>query len=210
MISRIQNINIKGQQKSNEQNRFSISMTINSPKQDEIISDIVNSDIQENYPKSRMLEKFASIYEKSNKPKIANSLYRKAVDLKENSDAPIFEVFKSYIALQKTYQDLEDTNNAEIIENILNKKINEIGTITKEEISNEERLRENSLFIKVALKVCQQLLNKNQLELATEIFNTIENEIQKNDIDSKKFGNIYKEIKAEILQKNNLFEIFLF
>ena len=83
MISRIQNINFKGQQKSNEQNRFSISMPINSPKQDEIISDIVNSDIQENYPKSRMLEKFASIYEKSNKPKIANSLYRKAVDLKE-------------------------------------------------------------------------------------------------------------------------------
>ena len=206
MISRIQNINFKGQQKSNEQNRFSISMTINSPKQDEIISDIVNSDIQENYPKSRMLEKFASIYEKSNKAKIANSLYRKAVDLKENSDAPIFEVFKSYIALQKTYQDLDDTKNAEIIEDILNKKINEVGTITKEEVSNDEILRENILFIKVALKVCQQLLNKNQPELATEIFNTIENEIQKNDIDSKKFGNFYKEIKAEILQKNNLFD----
>lgn len=206
MIKKINNISFKSQQKSSQQNISYKTVPLRPIKQDEIISDVVDYNIKGNYQKGRILEKFALIYEKSNKPSIANSLYRKAIDSKENSDAPIFEVFKSYLALQKTYQDLDDTNNAEIIENILNEKIKEKGTITKEEISNEEFLKENILFIEIALKVCQQLLNKNQPEFATEIFNTIENEIQKNSIDSNRFGIFYKEIKAEIFQKNNLFE----
>lgn len=205
MIKRIYNISFKSRQKSANRTIFLATEPINIQKQDEVINDVVESDIKDNYQKGKIIERFASIYEKSNKPGIANSLYRKAVDLKENSDAPIFEVFKSYIALQKTYQDLGDTNNVELIENHLDKKINEVGTIRKEEVSDDEILKDNIMFIKTALKVCQKMLNQNQSEIATEIFNTIENEISKNDINSDWFGSIYKEIKAEILQKNNLF-----
>lgn len=208
MINKIiSNINFKRNISIYEQKGFSDSIESNKPaEQSDVVTNAIEKNVNDNYKKGRLFDKFASIYEKSDKPQIANLLYQKAVGLKDDSQTPIFELFKSYIALQKTYQDLNDTQSADKIENILKTKVKEAGSIKKVNLTKDDANEETISFIKTALIICKKLLDNNQIQISTAIFNEIEENVSKENIDITSFGNLYKEIEAEISEKNNLFD----
>lgn len=172
------------------------------PNEITIINDIIKENNENSLFKGLLFDKLGAIFERNFDNRSANKLYKNAVEEKKNNNVSLFELFKSYIALQKTYQKIGDNIQAENIEKYLAKTIEEKGIIKPQKLTVEEQNTFDDLFIKKGLSICKQLLELNKVNAALAIFNEVSDKIENSKIGAKYLSNDYKELKAILLQKN--------
>ncbi len=185
-----------------EQKDIHCDIKAKAPNEITVINDIIQENNKNSLFKGLLFDKFGAIFERCFDNRSANKLYKNAVEEKKNNNMSLFELFKSYIALQKTYQKIGDNIQAENIEKYLAKTIEERGIIKPQKLTVEEQNTFDDLFIKNGLIICKKLLELNKVNTALVIFNEVSNKIENSKIGAKYLSNNYKEIKAILLQKN--------
>lgn len=178
----------------------------NAPNETELISNVIQQNNTDNLFKGLLFDKFGGVFERNLDNSNANRLYKKAVEEKENDSVPLFELFKSYIALQKTYQKINQNVEADKIDKHLVKTIEEKGSIKPQNLTKEEQKTFDNLFINNASIICRKLLELNKIDIAFAIFDEVSNKIENPDNISKYVSDDYKELKAVLLQKNGKYK----
>lgn len=180
---------------------------IDNKKQNElnIITDTINNNKLDGLSKGKLFDKFAYIYEKSENNNNAKVLYKAAVEQKQNSNESLFELFKSYIALQKTYQATGELQKSDEIDAYLEKTAKENGYIKPKPLTQDEINTSNNLFIKNALIISEKLLRANKTQTALNIFNAAKKSIEENNLEAVYDNKSYKKLQAALLQKNGFF-----
>ncbi len=210
MISKVyskSNIITFGRNISNyEQKEF--QRNIDNKKQNElnIITDTINNNMLDGLSKGKLFDKFAYIYEESDNNNNAKVLYKAAVEQKQNSNESLFELFKSYIALQKTYQATGELQKSEEIDAYLEKTAKENDCIKPKPLTQDEINTSNNLFIKNALIISEKLLMENKPQTALNIFNAAKKIITENNLESVYDNKSYKKLQAVLLQKNGFYD----
>ena len=185
-----------------EQDDIHTYIKTQAPDDVEIVSKIIGQNKANSLYKGLLFDKFGAIFEHGSDNHGANKLYKNAVEEKKKNGVSLFELFKSYIALQKTSQVIGDKAQVEEIENYLAKTIAQQGILTPQQLTDEDQNTFDDLFINNALIISKKLFDLNKINSASAIFNEVSNMIKNTGTESKYVSDKYKELKAVLLQKN--------